>query len=629
MLTGLIRQCFIFYFNRQKNIISRFGFLIILSFSVFSNVISQPGLHDPSRMIKNTDGRFWIFFTGRNIGAVSSADSLFNDWRYENAVFQGGYPSWVHNYTIDFGGVFWAPDIIFMNGYYYLYYSASSWGTTNSAIGVARATRLGTQWEDLGMVVSSGGSSSERNAIDPGLFKDNDGRVWMSYGSFFAGIGLVEIDTVTGKTKGDIVGIAGGNHMDIEASYITGNGDYYYLFVNRGACCNGLESTYYIEVSRSTTVTGPYSEWHLFLSHEGRFHGPGHVGVGEGVLTYHFYDTEDNGASRLSINSISYVNGWPVAGTPKNWSFERSEVSEGYYRIIARHSNKAVKIFNNTPSEGQDIVQGEIESERSQIWTFTETINHLYKISPYEESALCFDVYGISNDDGANINLWTYWGGSGQQFYFRSIDSAWYQIIANNSDKCLEVSNASLAENASIIQMTCDTAKDNQLFKLESTRFYLVSVKVKGNGSVNKSTGFYLKGEEINLVAVPDNGWKFDGWTGDTIAADSSITFTVANSYSITANFSEIGTTIIESSSSLSAGNLRFYPNPAKDFISVDLPDAGASITITDNLGRVVMNFPSLKGPNDRLDISALNRGLYIVRIHWSGYRGSAILFKQ
>ncbi|UUZ49607.1 hypothetical protein LP420_04940 [Massilia sp. B-10] len=44
--------------------------------------------------------------------------------------------------------------------------------------------------------------------------------------------------------------IWGGGFADIEAPYITRNGGYYYLFVNRGACCKGSNSSYYVEVQR-------------------------------------------------------------------------------------------------------------------------------------------------------------------------------------------------------------------------------------------------------------------------------------------------------------------------------------------------------------------------------------------
>ena len=58
------------------------------------------------------------------------------------------------------------------------------------AIGVARSASLKSpNWQDLGIVVQSYGGSGEINAIDPALFRDQDGKVYLSYGSFFGGAG--------------------------------------------------------------------------------------------------------------------------------------------------------------------------------------------------------------------------------------------------------------------------------------------------------------------------------------------------------------------------------------------------------------------------------------------------------
>ncbi|MBN1924578.1 MAG: family 43 glycosylhydrolase [Prolixibacteraceae bacterium] len=467
------------YLNFIIKGIENFNRMSIFALPLFFVIISataiqaQPPAHDPSAMIKNTDGRYWVFTTGNGVAAISGENTNFDNWRFETPVFPGAYPSWIDTYVTGFGGNFWAPDVIFMNGYYYLYYSASSWGTTKSAIGVARTEKLGTVWTDLGMVVSSNGSSSARNAIDPSLFRDTDGRIWMTYGSFFAGIGLVEIDSITGKTIGGVYQLAGGNHQDIEAPCITKHDNYYYLFVNRGACCNGLQSTYYMRVARSENVKGPYGEWRTFLSSEGRFHGPGHVGLGEGTFTYHFYDTQSNGTARLSISSISWGNGWPVPGTPLSWSNEEGEfIENGEYCINAVHSGMAVEVANNRPAVGANVQQGIVAEENGQIWKLTKVDDNWYKISPKENADLALDVYNISSADGANICLWTYWGGDGQQYKFEQVRDSMYHIVARNSRKCLQVVNASKNDFANIEQSQCDDEAENQLFTLSLAAEY-------------------------------------------------------------------------------------------------------------------------------------------------------------
>ena len=55
------------------------------------------------------------------------------------------------------------------------------------------------KWEDGGPVVWSDGVE-DSNAIDPGVFRDPaNGSLWLTYGSYFGYIRLVEINPKTGK----------------------------------------------------------------------------------------------------------------------------------------------------------------------------------------------------------------------------------------------------------------------------------------------------------------------------------------------------------------------------------------------------------------------------------------------
>jgi arabinan endo-1,5-alpha-L-arabinosidase len=271
--------------------------------------------HDPSRIIKE-GSRYWFFSTGNGI-VVSVSDNL-SAWKTKaNPVFPAGtWPGWINTAVPGFTGTFWAPDIIYMNGAYYLYYSCSTWGSSRSAIGVARSYSLAEpEWTDLGMVVSSNGTSTAINAIDPGLFRDDDGKVYMVYGSYFGGIGIVEIDTVDGRATTSVTKIYGGNGQAMEASNMIKEDSYYYLIVNRGTCCQGVNSTYYITVGRSQNLLGPYEGFNTLLSTEGRYIGPGHFGpLYDSCATYvsiHYYDRDAGGVSKLDILKMTFSDGWP------------------------------------------------------------------------------------------------------------------------------------------------------------------------------------------------------------------------------------------------------------------------------------------------------------------------------
>lgn len=295
-----------------------FALALMLSSMVAVNAVELTGAlstHDPSRIMK--DGSKYYFFSTGNGIVVSSSDNL-SSWKIKaNPVFPlGTWPAWINTAVPEFTGSFWAPDIIHMNGAYYLYYSCSTWGSSRSAIGVARSYSLNSpEWTDLGMVVSSDGTSTAINAIDPGLFKDDDGKVYMVYGSWFGGIGIVGIDTVDGRATTDVTKIYGGNHQSIEASNLIREGKYYYLIVNRGNCCQGVNSTYYITAGRSENILGPYELFGTLLATDGRYIGPGHFGpLYDSCATYvsiHYYDRDAQGASKLDILKMTFSDGWP------------------------------------------------------------------------------------------------------------------------------------------------------------------------------------------------------------------------------------------------------------------------------------------------------------------------------
>ncbi len=310
----------------------------LVLFAALSVVAQEPltgslGIHDPSTMIKS-GGRYYVFATGNNIASKSSADKL--NWSSGPNIFSSATrPPWTTNAVPGFTGTFWAPDIILLNGVYHLYYSVSTFGSQVSGIGLVTNPTLDPAspdylWTDQGAVIQSSGSVNY-NAIDPSVFLAADGRLWMTFGSFWDGIKMVQLDPTTGKrstTNLTVYSIA--RHPPstaIEASCLIQRSNYYYLFVNWDTCCSGLDSTYNIRVGRSTTVTGPYLDRNnvsmasgggsMFLEGTGRFIGPGHAGVlpeGEtNWFTYHYYDGNANGSSKLALGRMQWsADGWPI-----------------------------------------------------------------------------------------------------------------------------------------------------------------------------------------------------------------------------------------------------------------------------------------------------------------------------
>jgi arabinan endo-1,5-alpha-L-arabinosidase len=303
------------------------------------------GIHDPGTLIKNGSSYF-IYGDGQGISGLTSTD--LRNWTDASAVFTNP-PAWTTNDISGFTGYFWAPDIAYFNGRYNLYYACSQWGTINSAIGLVTSPSLTAPvWTDQGKVVESyypataNTDTTACNCIDPSIMVNTNGTVWMSFGSYSAGILITQLDPATGKrlntnslTAYLVANNApgGGWGSSEEGSCLYQRGGYYYLFVNFGGCCAGVDSTYNIRVGRSTSVTGPYYDQSgvcmtngggtMVLESTARFIGPGHAAImndhGTNWFTFHYYDGNANGAPELGLMQLNWTaDGWPAL--TNDWS---------------------------------------------------------------------------------------------------------------------------------------------------------------------------------------------------------------------------------------------------------------------------------------------------------------------
>lgn len=300
-------------------------------------------VHDPV-IIKDGD-TYYVFCTGGRNGngviPIRTSKDL-QHWESGGFVFPDSLPAWTAT-EVPRANNAWAPDISFFNGKFHLYYSISSFGSRDSAIGLATNVTLDPRspnykWVDEGMVVRSFASRDDWNAIDPNIAID-DQNVWLNWGSFWGGIKMVRIDRATGKpstTDTTMHSLAsrpraqpiGGS---IEGSFIIRQDDYWYLFVSFDRCCRGADSTYNMRVGRSREITGPYLDRAGVAMTEGGgslvleattpgWRGPGHNGIlrdaGQDYAVFHAYPAQGRGSS-LFISTITWQDGWPtVAGMP-------------------------------------------------------------------------------------------------------------------------------------------------------------------------------------------------------------------------------------------------------------------------------------------------------------------------
>ena len=275
----------------------------------------EPYIHDPSTIMES-GGRYYTFGTGG--GGLVSDDGYA--WR-GGAVRPGG-------------GL--APDAIRIGDRYYVAYASKGGGLAGGHAGA-----INTMWSktldpaspDFGFhddsVVATTDGVEDCDAIDPAFFLDPEtGRLWLTYGTYFGFIRIVELDPESGKRVpgNEPVNLA----IDMEATAMMYRDGWYYLLGTHGTCCDGPNSTYNIRVARSRQVTGPYLDHmgvpalrgggKLLVAASGRFVGPGHFGLldlGDGVQKFSCHyeaDLDRGGRSVLDIRPLLWKDAWPVAG---------------------------------------------------------------------------------------------------------------------------------------------------------------------------------------------------------------------------------------------------------------------------------------------------------------------------
>ncbi|MCH1925524.1 family 43 glycosylhydrolase [Shewanella sp. C32] len=262
---------------------------------------SNVSVHDPS-IVRDNDGTYYVFGshmayakstdlmhwerlnpslttpTGEDANAYAVKNTpLFNT--YESEIAEG--IAWVKN---NVGS--WAPDVKKLgDGKYHFFFDHCAGNGDNgtacwrrSYLGVASSDSITGPYVNDGIFLKSDQQAGEEdqfpdgatppydmnanpNAIDPAVFNDSEGNLWMTYGSYSGGIFVLQLDPNSGKPLPDQgwgTHIAGGNLAPIEGSYViySPENQYYYLFMSFAGFAS--DGGYNIRVARSTSPDGPY-----------------------------------------------------------------------------------------------------------------------------------------------------------------------------------------------------------------------------------------------------------------------------------------------------------------------------------------------------------------------------------
>jgi len=477
------------------------GLSFVISHLSISSVTAQTGepyIHDPSTLAE-CDGKYYTFGTGG--GGLISEDG----WTWHSGAERPG------------GGA--APDVLKMGDRYLMIY-----GATGGGLGGGHNGRILTMWNKTldpkspdfkwtqAVEVCASDGMEDQDAIDPGMLLDpTTGRLWVSYGTYFGTIRLIELDPKTGyRMKGnkekDIA-------IDCEATDLIYRDGWYYLLGTHGTCCDGVNSTYNIVVGRSRSVEGPYTDnvgrdmFHgggkMVIAAGDRVCGPGHFGrtiIDEGVeiMSCHYEaDFEQGGRSVLGIRPLLWKNGWPVAGERfKGGVFEIESERRGYALELA-----------------VDFVR--MKQER-QGWFNREQLKQPAKPVPNQTLAEVTDTWPKGNIPARigdyMFRPWQRWNVQPVADKGGYLGAPYFKITIDGTDRALAATSS-----LELTTVPAYTGEDCQLWRIEQLTdgtFRIMPKAIPGRDGLNTRYVLYSAGDSTPTLAEYDfnsdnSKWNF------------------------------------------------------------------------------------------------------------------------
>ncbi|MFL6160730.1 MAG: family 43 glycosylhydrolase [Jatrophihabitantaceae bacterium] len=272
-----------------------------------------------------------------NLPMFSSTDLVH--WRYAGDAF-AAKPSWIT-------GFMWAPDVVYRNGQYLLYFTASDTNLPGggSAIGVATSSSPTGPWQAADTPVvpptDAANGGGRRWEFDPEVIYDGS-TGYLYFGSYFGGIYARQLSadgmTSIASTEKQI---AIDNRY--EGTFIVKHNGWYYFMGSATNCCNGPLTGYAVFSARSRSPLGPFVDAHgvsilnprvggtpLLTQNGNRWVGPGHNAVitdysGQQWIVYHAVDRNDP----YYAGDVGYTKR-PALIDPLDWKGDWPVVRGGY-----------------------------------------------------------------------------------------------------------------------------------------------------------------------------------------------------------------------------------------------------------------------------------------------------------
>ena len=422
---------------------------------------------DPDIIFAN--GKYYIYTTATGPGASQfhcySSSDLLS-WVDEGIVLDLANVTWGHANG-------WAPSVVARNGNYYFYYTAEK------KIGVAVSTSPTGPFVDKGSPLATGDGS---DPIDPMVFIDNNGVAYMYWGNTTFNIQQLNPDMIS------LTGTRGHQKPSnyFEAPYVIRRNATYYLMYSVKWF---TDDDYHVEYATSSSPMGPWTTKGRLTSPTDAIKGPGHNAVlrkpgcpEEYLFIYHRRNTINVNQRQVAIDRMFFDNAGNImpisitsSGVIKSPGTEAcivpNPITNGQYAIRSKlntTSGAGLYLDISGCSNGNaDVKTWTRTSCNGQKWNLTYQGNGFYKIISEQPSHKALDLMSCGIERGTDVGVFDASDNNCQLWRIESVGGGWYRLIARASNNVLDIADASATPGANVRSWSWN-ATDAQLWKFDT-----------------------------------------------------------------------------------------------------------------------------------------------------------------
>ena len=377
-------------------------------------------------------------------------------------------------------------------------------------------------------------------------------------------------------------------------SFIDAGDGYYYI-------CSGLGT--YLDVKSAGTSNGtPLDSWTFNGTNAQKWKlvKSDYQPVADGTYTFSSVAASDY---VVDVASDSLANKANVQLYKSNDTsaqrFEVTYISDGYYKIVAEHSGKALDVTSGSTANGTNLQQYAFTNAKAQLWKFVDAGNgsyyirskcgtvidyssvssgsniYMYSIQgtktqqwklnksnyrPVEDgkyviSTAKSDGY-VMTESGSNIQLEAFDNQTSQKFDVKYVADGYYQIKSSSSGKSLDVANGSTSNKANLQTWNANGSKA-QLWKFVRTSDGYYYIKSNLGTTIDLTSGAVASGTNIQMYTMADT--QAQKWKLDATRANASERPLEDGTYMIQNSTNTQRVFDVQSGSVSNGGNIRLY----------------------------------------------------------------------